>query len=143
MKTEENTIVSRRGFIYTVSGLFSGVLLSSPSRLMGTTPQIKHLVENLEIELLERSRPTRHPSIFWDSDNGDFITVYRKGKGGTQPVCAMNQVGKMILDECNGKNTPRDISKLIQKRYLVSYHQAYMDCLVLLARLKTMEVIQL
>jgi len=142
MDTRENRTASRRGFIRSLSGLVAGLLLASPARLQARKTKIKNLLGNLEIEILEESRPRRHPSISWNT-HGDTTRLYRGGKGKTRPVYAMNQVGKTIWDGCNGENTPRDISKLVRQQYRVSSDQAYVDCLTFLGRLKSVEAIQL
>lgn len=142
MDTKENIAASRRGFICTMSGLLSGLLLASPTRLQAKKTQVKNLVGSLEMELLQESKPARHPSISWNT-YGDRTRLHRESKGRARPMCSMNQAGKTIWEACNGKNTPRDISKLVHRRYRVSSHQAYVDCLAFLARLKTLGAIQL
>ncbi len=133
MDTKENIVASRRGFIYTLAGLLSGVLLASPTRLMATKTQAKNLLGCLEIELLEKSRPRKHLLVTWNSC-GDTTTLYRERKGRIQPISAMNQVGKTSWEGCDGKNTPRALSKLVQQKYLVSPRQAHVDCFAFLAR---------
>ena len=142
MDTKESIVPSRRGIICTLSGLLSGLLLASPTRLQAKKTQVKNLVGILEMELLEESKPTRHPSISWNI-YGDRTRLYRESKGKTRPMCTMNQVGKTMWEACNGKNTPREISKLVHQQYWVSSHQAYVDCLAFLTQLKTVGVIQL
>jgi len=142
MDTKENIQIGRRGFIYTLSGLLCGLLLASPARLMAAKTRIKNLLSNLEIEILEKSRPTRHPSITSHS-YGDKTTLYRGGYGKARPIGTMNQVGRTIWEGCNGKNTPQDLSKLVHQKYLVSPHQAHVDCLAFLGVLKTKGAIEL
>lgn len=137
MDAKENIMASRRGFIYTLSGLLSGLLIASPTPLMAMKRRIKNLLGSLEIEILEKSRPIRSPAITANS-YGDKTTLSKKVKGKTHQICIMNQTGKTIWETCNGKNTPQDISELVFQKYLVSSHQAYVDCLAFLAWLKTM-----
>jgi len=141
MDMNENIMPGRRGFICALSGLLSGLLFVNPARLRGKKTKIKNLLGNLEIEVLEKSRPIRHASITWNT-YGDRTILWVKTKGETRPMSAMNQVGKTIWEGCNGENTPRDISKVVCKKYQVSSHQAYVDCLAFLARLKAVEAIQ-
>jgi hypothetical protein len=142
MDTKEKIFTSRRGFIYTFSGLLSAVLLASPKRLFARKPQIKNLIGNLEIELLEKSKPTRDPSITWNS-YGDRTKLFMETKGEARPMCAMNQVGEMIWEACTGENTPQNIAQQIHKKYQVSSDQAYVDCLGFLARLKSVGAVRL
>lgn len=140
MDKKETSTTERRSFIATMAGISLGILFASPNRLHAAKASIKDLVCSLEAEILEKSKPTRHPSIAWKS-NKDTITLYRKG--ASRPVAAMNGAGKTIWEACNGRNTPRIISGIIHEKYLVSYSQAHDDCLDFLTRLKAAEVIQL
>ncbi len=140
MDTKESTIAGRRGFIYALTGLISCFLIARPNWVQATKNEIKKLLWNLETDILKRSRPSMHPSITCKL-NGDTMSLY--GKGKTRPVCTINGVGRTIWEACNGKNTCRDISKHIHKKYLVSPHQAYVDCLAFLSVLKTKGVILL
>jgi len=142
MDTKKDIVAGRRGFICILSGLLSGLLLASPTRLQAKKTQVKNLVGSLEMELLEKSKPTRHPSISWNT-YGDRTGLYRESKGKTRAICTMNQVGKTIWEACNGKNALRDISRRVHQQYRVSSHQAYADCLTFLAQLKTVGAIQL
>jgi hypothetical protein len=142
MDKKQEVLASRRGFICTLSGLLSALLLASPTRLLAQKTQVKHLLGSLEIELLEKSRPSKQPSITWTT-YGNRTRLYRVNSEKNSPICTMNQTGKAIWEACNGKNKPKDISKILHKKYLVSFHQAYVDCLAFLARLKRAGAIQL
>jgi len=142
MDTKEKRLANRRGFVCAMSGMLSGLVFASPTRLLAKKAKIKNLLINLEAEILEKSRPTRHPSITCDTC-GDTASLYMETKGEARPMCSMNQVGKTIWEACDGKNSPRDISILVHNRYQVSSHEAYVDCLAFLARLKAMGAIQL
>lgn len=142
MDIKEYIGASRRDFICTLSGMLSAVLLTSPKRLLAKKPQIKNLIDNLELELLKKARPRWNPSITLSSSSRS-TRLFREKGGQTQPLCTMNQVGKTMWEACNGKNTPREISKLVHQQYWVSSHQAYVDCLAFLTQLKTVGVIQL
>jgi len=141
MDAEKNRLAGRRGFIFTITGLFSGFLLAKPTPVRATKTKIKKLLGNLEAEMLEASRSTRASSIVL-KNHGDTTTLYEKGDGKTRPLCSLNPTGRTIWERCNGKNTPRVISKLVHQEYSVSPHQAYLDCLTFLARLRTMGAIQ-
>lgn len=142
MDKKEEVLASRRGFICALSGLFSALLLASPKRLFAKKAQVKRLLSGFEMELLEQSKPCKQPSITWTT-HGNRTRLYRKNSEKNRSMCTMNQVGKTIWEACNGKNSPRDISIMLHKKYLVSSHQAYVDCLAFLARLKTVGAIQL
>jgi len=142
MDARKSIVASRRGFICILSGLLSGLLFVSPDRVQAKKTKIKNLVANLEREILERSTPRRHPSITWNS-YGSTTKLYMKTKGETRPVCTLNHAGKTVWDACDGENTPRGISRLVHQKYQVSSHQAHVDCLAFLARLKRVGAIQL
>lgn len=133
-------MLGRRGFILTLAGTFSGVLLSGSKSLHAGFPQIKKIVQNLERDLVEKSRPARDPSVLCRIER-DKAELYRKSPREAQPICKMNQVGKFVWDACNGKNTPREISRLIEKKYAVSHAEAYEDCILFLSGLKDVGVV--
>jgi hypothetical protein len=114
----------------------------SPKRLFARKREIKHLIGNLEIDLLEKSKPTKDPSITWDT-HGDETRLSRESRGKSRPICTMNHTGKVIWDSCNGENSPRDISQLIHQTYMVPAHQIYVDCLAFLALLKSVGAIHI
>jgi hypothetical protein len=134
MKKKEKLISSRRGFICTLSGILSGILFAGPTRLQAKKIQIKELLRDMDFEILERSMPARNPSIICNDSAGDGKIKY---------ICGMNPVGMTIWEECNGRNTPRDISRLLHNKYRVSPNNAYVDCLVFLTRLQQIGAIQL
>jgi hypothetical protein len=143
MKKKEKLISSRRGFICTLSGILSGILFAGPTRLQAKKIQIKELLRDMDFEILERSMPARNPSIICNDSAGDKISLFRKEDGKIKYICGMNPVGMTIWEECNGRNTPRDISRLLHNKYRVSPNNAYVDCLVFLTRLQQIGAIQL
>lgn len=128
-------LFGRRGFILTLAGAFSGVLLSGGKSLHAGFPQIKRIVRDLERDVIEKSRPARDPSVLCRIER-DKAELYRKSPGEAEPICKMNQVGKVAWDACNGKNTPREISRLIEEKYAVSHAEAYEDCILFLSDLR-------
>lgn len=134
MDHRRRILFGRRGFILTLAGTFSGVLLSGVKSLHAGFPQIKGIIRNLERDLIEKSRPERDPSILCRTER-DKAELFRKSPGETQPICKMNQVGKFVWDSCNGQNTPREISRLIEGKYAVSQVEAYEDCILFLSDL--------
>lgn len=144
MKNRTRALVCRRGFITTMSGLLSGIFLTRDKPLHARlhSEQNKQLLNNLEMDAIETSTPLRHPSITWKIE-GDKILLYGKIARKTHPLCIMNDVGKTIWESCNGMNTPKDISKVVCKRYLVSPLRAYNDSLLFLAKLKKVNAIQI
>ena len=135
MDHKRRMLFGRRGFILTLAGAFSGVLLSGGKSSHAGFPQIKGIVRNLERDLIEESRPARDPSVLCRTENGK-VELFRKSPGEAQPVCKMNQVGRVVWNSCNGQNTPREISRLIEKKYTVSHARAYEDCILFLSELK-------
>lgn len=142
METKKRTLECRRGFISMLSGIFSGLLLARPGRVQATKSEIKKFLWNIETDILERSRPLKHPSITHKTQ-GSTIRLYKEQKGELRPMCVMNQAGKIVLDWCNGKNTPRDIARLLQQHYQVTADEAYFDCLTFLAHLKKKGAIEI
>ncbi len=142
METKKRTLECRRGFISMLSGIFSGLLLARPVRVQATKSEIKKFLWNIETDILERSRPLKHPSITHKTQ-GSTIRLYKEQKGELRPMCVMNQAGKIVLDWCNGKNTPRDIARLLQQHYQVTADEAYFDCLTFLAHLKKKGAIEI
>ena len=142
MDKKQEVLANRRGFICALSGLLSALLLASPKRLLAQKTQIKHLLGSLEIELLEKSRPSKQPSITWTT-YGNRTRLYRVNSEKNRLICTMNQTGKTIWGAINGRTTPRDISKLVHQKYRVTSHQAYADCVAFLAHLKKMGAIRL
>ncbi|MCK4787934.1 MAG: PqqD family protein, partial [Desulfobacteraceae bacterium] len=69
--------------------------------------------------------------------------LFREKGGQTQPLCTVNYTGKTISEACDGRNSLRDISRLVQQTYEISSHQAYVDCLTFLVQLKNIGAIQL
>jgi len=125
-----------------VSGMLSGLLLTKPGGVQATKSEIKQFMANIETDLLERSKPSKHPAVAWEH-YGDGVRLYKKNRVKNIPLCAMNRVGKTIWEYCNGKNTPREISALIHHKYLVSRQHAYAECLAFIDALKTKGAVQL
>ncbi len=141
MELNKDLLTGRRGFIKFLAGLFSGLFLAIPKRGQARSPEIKNLLRNLEIEAIKKSRPKRRPSITWNSE-GEAITILHR-KGEAKPICALNRVGKTILDECNGRNTPKKIARLLQENYQVTAKDTYADCLSFLVDLNKRGVVEL
>jgi hypothetical protein len=142
MDAKNNQLTNRRRFISMTSAMLSGLLLTKPGGVQATKTDIKEFLKNIEIDLLERSKPSKHPAIAGEH-YGDGIRLYKKNPGKKIPFCALNRVGKTIWEYCNGKNTPREISELICQTYLVSRQQAYAECLAFIAALKTKGAVRL
>ena len=142
MDDQKTVLFRRRGFVLTLVGVVSGVLFSGGKSLRAELPKIRGIVRNLERELIEKSKPVRDTSLLYRTA-GDKPSLYRKTKMGPQPVCQMNQMGRFIWEACNGKNTPREISRLIEQKYAVSHAKAYEDALPFLVELKNAGAIKI
>ena len=142
MNTNATTMTDRRGAISTLAGIFTGLLFSRPKRLRATVPELKQILSTIEIEVLEKSRPKRHPAISWHS-HGDKTTLFWKGRGEPRPTAALNGVGMIIWEGCDGKNTAREIASFLEQSYKVSFGRAYVDCLTFLAALFKKGMIQI
>lgn len=133
---------SRRGFLYTLGGIFSGLALGRPKAVGAAQKNTKAFLKGVERDVLEASKPTRNPDMLSKEEDGSVL-VYRKRRNRLMRVCSINETGKSIWDACNGKNTPKDISKLIWKKYLVPPNEAHIDCLTFLVSLKKRGAIQI
>ena len=125
-----------------LTGIFSGLLLARPGSAQATKSEIKKFLWNIEADLLENSRPLKHPAITCKTQ-GAMISLYKKQKGKLRPICVMNQAGQIVWEGCNGKNTPRDIARLLKQHYQITLREALTDCLTFLADLKKREAIKL
>ena len=139
MRSKEYIVPSKRRFIGLMSGLLSGFFFCRPGRTRAATSDIKHVLGNIELESMIRSTPRKNPAITW-KQNGETTLLVREG---SHPLLEINRTGKMIWDACNGKNTPEDISEIVQRTFQVDTHKAYVDCLFFLRRLITRGAVQL
>ena len=130
-----NISLARRGFIATIVGLMPGVVLPSPKRLQAAKPEIKDLMRQMELQALQSSKPDRNPSMICRT-LGEKTILYREKGGKREPLCGVNLMGKTIWEACDGKNSPKEISRMIHERHLVSKHRAWVDTLSFLWRLK-------
>ena len=135
MDTMVKMVASRRGFIGTLLGLLPGIVFASRGRLQAAKPGIQNLLSQMDLETLISSRPQKDASVTFKI-SGDKCTLYREKRGKMGPVCSLNAMGKKIWDACDGSKSPKDISEMLHKRYLVSKGQAWTDTLFFLARLK-------
>ena len=140
METKVNMVASRRGFIATFFGLLPGIVLANPRRLQAAKPEIRKLLCQMDLDMLISSRPARDPSVICRTF-GDRNTLFRKKGDKTDPVCGMNQMGKKIWEACDGRNSPEEITGMINKEYTVSKDKAWTDTLFFLVRLKKLGVI--
>jgi hypothetical protein len=122
--------------------MFSGLILAHPQHIQGSKKGIKKILRKIELETLQTTRPLRHPSISLES-SGASIGLYKKERGTTQYLGNMNPVGKTVWEACDGNNTPLEISNRVHQKYLVSPHQAYLDCICFLAVLRSKGAIQI
>jgi hypothetical protein len=101
---------------------------------------LKSCLSTLEMEAFEQSTPKKHPAITWKKGKG-HVCVYRKTGNELKPVFNLNDVGLSILRSCDGKSTPRQISKQIFKRYQTTENDVHQDTLFFLAELKARRVV--
>jgi hypothetical protein len=139
MDNRNQSHIGRRGFVYTVASFFSGSFLAWGRHSHGAVARAKRFVAHVEQNVLEQSKPVRDPDINCVFE--DNLLVYRKGKD--RPLCTINEVGKAILDQCDGLHTPEDMARFLCRKYQVSYDNAYEDCLSFLAKLKSLGAIRL
>ena len=140
MDTKVQMIASRRGFIGTFFGLLPGIVFANPKRLEAAKPEIRRLLSQMELETLLSSRPQKDPSVMCHT-SGARSTLFRKKSEKREPLCAMNPIGHEIWEACDGRKSPKEIARMIYKKYLVTKGQAWTDTLFFLARLKKMGVI--
>ena len=142
MDTSATVKTDRRGVISILAGILGGLLFSRPKRLRATAPEFKQILSTIEMEVLENSRPKRHPAISWHN-HGDKTILSWKGRGQQRPKTALNRVGMIIWEGCDGDNTVREIARFLEQSYKVSPGRAYVDCLTFLAALFKKGMIQI
>ena len=126
---------TRRGFITGCIGFISSIMLSNPRRVKAAIPEIRHILNQVELENLLSSTPQRQPFVSCVMI-GDKASLFQEMRGKRLRIGSMNLTGKRIWDACNGRNSAEDISRQVQDRYLVSQHQAKADTLFFLTGLK-------
>jgi len=132
----QDIFASRRGFISTFGGILSGIILAGPKQLNASAkPEIRDLLSQLELQTIISTRPKRDPSVICRT-SGERVTLYREKRGKKIFLKNMNRAGKIIWDACDGQNSPKEISRLIHERYIVSRHRAWIDTFSFLANLK-------
>jgi len=136
MDTMVKMVASRRGFIGTLLGLLPGIVFASRGQLQAAKPEIQDLLSQMDLETLISSRPQKDTSVIFKISGDKKGTLYREKTGKMSPVCSLNSMGKIIWDTCDGSKSPKDISEMLHKRYLVSKGQAWTDTLFFLSRLK-------
>ncbi|MBN1832487.1 MAG: PqqD family protein [Deltaproteobacteria bacterium] len=131
---------SRRSFVCRIMGLISGILLANPKELRAAKLETRDLLEQLELDILRRSRPIRNPSMTCrESEKG--ITLYVKENGKETPLYLMNSTGYMIWKACDGSRSFKQISRLIREKYRVPGQKAQLDALLFLSQLKKSKAI--
>ena len=126
---------TRRGFISALTVLLPGVLISRTGRLHAAAPELRDLVRQMELQVLQKSRPRKNPSVTCRTYGGEVVLCrYKCGK--QEQICALNRTGKAVWEACNGKNRARDISEQIHEQYMVSLRRAQADTMMFLGRLK-------
>lgn len=133
-------VASRRGFIGTFFGLLPGIVFANPKRLEAAKPEIHRILSQMELDILLSSRPQKDTSVLCRSLK-DRSTLFRKKGEKRESLCAMNPIGHEIWEACDGNRSPREISRMIYRKYAVTKEQAWTDTLFFLASLKKMGVI--
>ena len=128
-------ITSRRRFISVFLGLIPGALLAGPEVLRAAKHETKDLMRQLEIEILQSSRPRKNPEIMCRISEDEF-TLYRERGGKRNSLCKMNRTGNMIWEACNGNRSPKEISEFITHSYQVTEHQARIETLTFIDQLR-------
>ena len=132
----QDIVASRRGFIFTLAGFLSGIILAGPKQLRAAAkPEIRDFLSQLELETIRSTRPRRDPAVICRT-SGEKFALYREKRGKRLFLSIMNPEGKMIWDACDGRNSPKEISQLIHEQYLVSRHRAWVDTFSFLTDLK-------
>jgi hypothetical protein len=135
-------VTSRRSFVCKFMGLISGILLVNPKELRAAKQEARDLLEQLEMDILRRSRPKRNPLVICrTSEKG--TTLYLKTNGEEIPIYMMNPTGHVIWKACDGSRSFEEISQLIRIRYRVPEKRARLDALLFLSLLKKSEAITL
>jgi len=137
-----DTAASRRSFIFLMMTIIQGVFIVRPKGLMAAKQTGRDLVEQLETEIFESSRPEKGMLIS-SGIIGDKATLYREVGEKKIPLCSMNNTGNMIWELCDGNHRLKDISRIIVERCQVTENSARRDILVFLSGLKKIGAITL
>ncbi len=116
-------------------GLISGILLANPKELKAAKQETRDLLEQLEMDILRKSKPIKNPSMMCRaSEKG--ITLYVKKNGEETPMYLVNSTGYTIWKACDGSRSFKEISRLISERYRISEQKAQLDAVFFLSQLK-------
>ena len=130
----DNTASPRRRFILLMMALIPGALMAGPRELKAAKRTGREIVNRLESERLESSRPRRGPRMSCGV-LGDQTMLYRQSGSGRIPVCGMNETGRAVWDLCDGNHSFREISREMAARFRTTESRARADLLAFLSGL--------
>lgn len=114
-------MTDRREFIKT------GLVLGAGIVLLRGAPALGRIVS---VGKIEDSLPKRSP-YFTSRSEGDGLVLVPLGK--EEPAYRLNKVASAIWELCDGRHSPRQIAKLLTRRFDVSEEVCLRDTLELLS----------
>ena len=111
----KDAAVPRRQFLLMMTVL-PCALMAGPGELRAAKGTGREIVNRLEIERLESSRPRRDRRMTCGI-LGDKTTLYRTSGGRKIPVFGMNDTGRAVWDLCDGNHGFREICREIAERF--------------------------
>jgi len=122
----DDAAVPRRRFVLMMMTILPCALMAGPRELRAAKGAGREIVNRLEIERLESSRPRRGPGMTCGV-LGDKTTLYRTSGGRKIPVCGMNDTGRAVWDLCDGDHGFREICREIAERFETTEMHARRD----------------
>lgn len=116
----------RRRFILMMMTILPCALMAGPRELRAAKRTGRDVLNRLEIELLESSKPRRDRRMTCGV-LGDQTTLYRQSGAGSIPVCGMNETGRAVWDLCDGNHGFREICREIAGRFRTTEIHARRD----------------
>ncbi len=133
--------LSRRSLLAGFSGSVAGMLAASGNGMAATVDQwAKPVLWKIETEGLSGSRPVQNPAVEVRRATDKTILVLPFAGQGTRDM-ALNTVGRLIWNSCDGKHTVKQIADCVGRHFDVQTQQAYVDCMAFLFHLKIFNAI--
>lgn len=131
---------SRRTMMAGCAGTVTGLLVSGNGITVAANKWVKPTLWQMEAEALLDALPVQNPVVSVLTDDDRTILILPAAAGGTCKR-ALNDVGRLIWNACDGKHSVAQIAGHISRHFDISRKQAYMDCLPFLFHLKMFNAI--
>ena len=132
--------LSRRSWMAGCAGAVTGVLTSGTGVTRAADKWGKPVLWQMETEALIDALPVRNPAVRIRSKADPKILIL-PGAGRGHSERALNAVGWLIWNTCDGKHTVTQITEGITRHFDIREEQAYTDCLAFLLHMKLFNAI--